>query len=305
MVEALLADDKCPPDLFFVVVIGNDTHRLFLCDLREVADECSPFHHLLRRAVAGEDRVLVEREECLERCAPERVELHPELFEELDGYAGVVPFMGGLSPGACRFAADKIDGLDHTGIKELLDPDRNLERRPHPALVFADRAPGHPEHLSEVAKRHVAPLAELPQGVAVDVHVQPAGRRVDKRGDLLDKIIVQRRDADRIDAVPDIDRPPFEFGFAGAFTHDQGHCTQMPGDHIEIERSFLAYRIDMSHDFYHEQSPVVACDEVETPRAENKLLGYLEPRRDHHAGYQLELAFLGHAVTNGWSVPIY
>ncbi len=36
---------------------------------------------------AGEDRVLVKREERLERCAPERVELHPELFEEFYGDA--------------------------------------------------------------------------------------------------------------------------------------------------------------------------------------------------------------------------
>ena len=77
MMETILADNKRSPDLFLLMVIGSDTHRVLLCDLREVADECGTLDDLLRRAVAGEDRVLVKREERLERCAPERVECIP------------------------------------------------------------------------------------------------------------------------------------------------------------------------------------------------------------------------------------
>ena len=38
---------------------------------------------------------------------------------------------------------------------------------------------------------------------------------------------------------------------------------------------------------------------------QGKALGDIEACRDHNAGDQLELAVLGHADTNGWSVPIY
>ena len=54
-----------------------------------------------------------------------------------------------------------------------------------------------------------------------------------------------------------------------------------------------------------QQRPVVAGDEVETPRADGEPFGDIEACRDHHAGNQLELAVLGHVDTNGWSVPIY
>jgi len=305
MMETILADNKRPPDLFLLMVIGSDTHRVLLCDLREIADECGTLDDLLRRAVAGEDRMLVEREERLERCAPERVELHPELLKKIDRNARALPFLWFFGPGSCRFAPDNVDGLNHARIEVLLDPDRDIERRAHPALVLADRAARHPEYLPEITQRHAAPLAEIPQGIAVDVHVQPAGGGVDERRDLLHKIIVQRRDADRVDAVPDIDRPPLELGLAGSFPDDQGHAAQVLCNHVKIERCFLAHRVDMHNNFYHEQGPVVTCDEVKTSRAEGKLLGYFKSRRYHHAGDQLELAFLRHAVTNGWSVPIY
>ena len=148
--------------------------------------------------------------------------MHPESLKKIDRNARALPFLWFFGPGFCRFAPDNINGLNHARIEVLLDPDRDIERRTHPALVLADRAARHPEHLPEIAQRHAPPLAEIPEGIAVDVHVQPAGRGVDERRDLLHKIIVQRRDADRVDAIPDIDRPPLKFGLAGSFARRSG-----------------------------------------------------------------------------------
>ena len=164
MVEAILTDHKRPPDLFFVMVISDDAHRMLLCDLREIADKGGTLDHLLRRAVTSEDRVLVKREKGLERCAPECLELYPELLKKIDGDARTLPFLWFLLPGFCRFATDNIDGLNHSRIEILLDTDRDIERSTHAAFVFADRAPGDPEHLPHVTKRHAPPFAETPGG---------------------------------------------------------------------------------------------------------------------------------------------
>jgi len=51
--------------------------------------------------------------------------------------------------------------------------------------------------------------------------------------------------------------------------------------------------------------PSFTGDEIETPGPQGKALGDIETGRDHDTGDQLELAVLGHVVTNGWSVPIY
>ena len=82
-VEALLADHERPADLLLLLRIGDDAHRVLLCDLREVADQGCPLEDFLRRAVTGEYRVLVEGEEGLERGTVERVEPDADLLEEL------------------------------------------------------------------------------------------------------------------------------------------------------------------------------------------------------------------------------
>src|SRR5512137_2673222 len=82
-VQALLPDHKRPADLLLLMVIGDHAHRMLLCNLGKVTDKSGPFYHFLGRAVPGQDRVLVEREECLERGAVKRVETHPNLLQEI------------------------------------------------------------------------------------------------------------------------------------------------------------------------------------------------------------------------------
>ena len=84
-VQAFLADHERPADHFLLMVIGDDAHRVLLGDLREVPDQGCPFYDLLGRAVAGEDGMLLEHEQGLERGAMERVQLHPQLFEIFHG----------------------------------------------------------------------------------------------------------------------------------------------------------------------------------------------------------------------------
>src|SRR5512145_1851318 len=81
--EALFTDYERPADLFLLVVIGDHTHCMLLCNLGKIADKSGPFHHFLGRAVPGQDRLLVECEERLERCTVERMELYPNPLQEV------------------------------------------------------------------------------------------------------------------------------------------------------------------------------------------------------------------------------
>ena len=124
-------------------------------------------------------------------------------------------------------------------------------------------------------------------------------------GDLLHEIIVKGRGADGIDAVPHVHRPAFQLRVPRPLPDNERDPAQEPGDELDVERHLLTYGVDVGDNLDDQQRPVVTGDEIETPGPQGKALGDIETGRDHDTGDQLELAVLGHVVTNGWSVPIY
>ena len=115
--------------------------------------------------------MLLKERQSLERGLPHGVDLHSHALEIDEDIAG----RGfGRPLGLRGTVIDEFDRLDELGAEEFLKPDGDIKRGPHTALVLADRPAGDPEVRREVAERHPGALPDLPQEVALDLHVEAA-----------------------------------------------------------------------------------------------------------------------------------
>ena len=130
--------------------------------------------------------------------------------------------------------------------------------------------------------------------VAVDVHVQAAGRGVDERGHVLDEVVVEGLGVERRNPVAEVDCAAFELGVAPALADDQREAPEVERDQVEVPRDLLGDVVDRARDLYDQEQVRALGYEIERAWAEVAPLRAGEACHQEHADRLVHEPFLHH-----------
>src|SRR2546428_3204927 len=160
---------------------------------------------------------------------------------------------------------------------ELLEPERDVDRRGHPLEVHLNRPPGDPRHLREGAQGDLLRIPRAPERLPVELHVQAAGRGEDERRHPLLEEVDERLAGEDRDPGPCVDHAVLQGTRPGALPDAEGRTLEGRRDHPELLRPLLRERVHVQEDLHHQQDLVPPRDDVEREAPGVRLLVQVEP----------------------------